>query len=108
MATEYVGLSTEANRGVDATVTSQCIARVTNGSHGVSELYRIVVNVYMTSALCIIGFIGNGLSLAVLCKDKRERNSSTNWLLQTLAVVDTVYLVTCLFIQPIKVWHSIN
>lgn len=88
-------------------MTSRCVAANTTasggGSAGVSQLYKTVVNVYLTTALCLVGFVGNGLSLAVLCRDRRGRQCTTNWLLQTLAVVDTIYLVSCLMIQPIKV-----
>jgi len=56
--------------------------------------------------LCLIGFVGNSLTFVILRSD-RDKNSTTNWLLQTLAVVDIVYLVACIFIQPIKAIHEL-
>ncbi len=63
--------------------------------------YRIIVDVYLVGVLCVMGFIGNALSIAVLYRDHEKKNT-TNWLLQTLAVVDTLYLFTCFFIQTLS------
>jgi len=65
---------------------------------------RIILDVYVVSTLCLIGFIGNALTIAVLHRDRLQDGSSTatNWLLRSLAAVDTIYLVTCLFIQTAK------
>lgn len=65
--------------------------------------YKLFVDVYVISTLCVVGFIGNVLSFGVLCSNRHERRGTTTCLLQTLAVVDTAYLCTCLIIQPIKV-----
>jgi len=65
--------------------------------------YKLFIDVYVISTLCVIGFVGNALSIVVLCSNRHERRSTTTCLLQTLAVVDTAYLLTCLIIQPIKV-----
>jgi len=54
----------------------------------------------------LIGFIGNTLTFVILRGD-RDKNSTTNWLLQTLAVVDIVYLVACVLIQPVKAIHDL-
>lgn len=62
---------------------------------------RLVIDVCLVPLLILFGFIGNGLTIVVLCR-QREKNSSTNWLLQTLAVVDTIYLIASIFIQPLK------
>jgi neuropeptide Y receptor type 1 len=59
------------------------------------------VDVYFVGILCVMGFIGNALSIAVLYRDHDKKNT-TNWLLQTLAVVDTLYLFTCFFIQTLS------
>ena len=70
--------------------------------------YRIAVEVYAVSCVCAFGIVGNALSIAVLCRAKERKaksaaaTTSTNWLLQSLAVVDTLYLVCCLFIQTIN------
>jgi len=69
--------------------------------------YRLVVEVYLFGALCIAGWIGNALSVAVLRRDQhRYKHGTTNWLLQTLAIVDTAYLATSILIQPLKIIHS--
>jgi len=54
--------------------------------------YKMIADVYVVLTLCIFGFIGNAVTIAVLRKDPDRAISSTNWLLQTLALVDTVYL----------------
>lgn len=69
--------------------------------------YRTVIDVYVVSGLCVAGFIGNLLSMIVLRRD-RDRPNATNWLLQALAVVDTVYLVASVFIQPLKAVHEVG
>jgi len=69
------------------------------------KIYKIVIDVFLVGFLCIVGFIGNALSIAVLNRDS-DRNNTTNWLLRTLAVVDTVYLIASVFIQTIKTLHN--
>ena len=44
--------------------------------------------------------------MAVLRLDPDKTNSTT-WLLQALAAVDTLYLVACLVIQPLKIVHEL-
>jgi len=70
--------------------------------------YKLVVDVYIISTLCAVGFVGNALSICVLCSSRHERSGTTTFLLQTLAVVDTAYLLACLVIQPIKVHMHIH
>ena len=65
------------------------------------RLYSIIVNIYIVGFLCLVGFIGNALSIVVLNRDHDKKNT-TNWLLQTLALVDTFYLLACVFIQILK------
>lgn len=62
---------------------------------------KVIIEVFVVSLLVLFGFVGNALSVAVLCKDQ-DRKNATNWLLQTLAVVDTIYLFTCIFIQTLN------
>ncbi|KAI0224058.1 FMRFamide receptor [Lamellibrachia satsuma] len=71
----------------------------------VYKIYKIVIDVFLVGFLCLVGFVGNALSIAVLYRDS-DRNNTTNWLLQTLAVVDTMYLVASVFIQTIKTLHD--
>ena len=54
--------------------------------------YKMIADVYVVLTLCIFGFIGNAITVAVLRKDPDRATSPTNWLLQTLALVDTTYL----------------
>ena len=54
--------------------------------------YKLIADVYVVLTLCIFGFVGNAVTIAVLRKDPDRAVSSTNWLLQTLAMVDTIYL----------------
>jgi len=55
----------------------------------------------------VAGWIGNALSVAVLRRDRhRYKQCTTNWLLQTLAIVDTSYLATSVLIQPLKVIYT--
>lgn len=66
------------------------------------------VDIFVVSFFCLFGFLGNGLSIVVLRRDHDKKNA-TNWLLQALAVLDTLYLVTCIFIQPLKtICHLTN
>lgn len=81
-----------------------CTRSVPNASIPPSHMYvmyKIIMDVYIVGILCLAGFIGNILSIVVLNRDKEKQNT-TNWLLQTLAAVDIVYLIACLFIQPFK------
>jgi len=54
--------------------------------------YKMIADVYVFLTLCVFGFIGNAITIAVLRKDPDRATSPTNWLLQTLALVDTAYL----------------
>ena len=54
--------------------------------------YKMIADVYVFLTLCVFGFIGNAITIAVLRKDPDRTTSPTNWLLQTLALVDTAYL----------------
>lgn len=70
-------------------------------------MYKLIIDVYIVGVLCLAGFIGNIISIVVLNRDKEKQNT-TNWLLQTLAAVDTVYLAACFFIQPVKTVHDLT
>lgn len=68
---------------------------------------RFIVDVYVVGMLCIFGFVGNTLSIAVLRRDRLmggrdAQNACTSCLLQALAGLNTVYLAACLVIQPAK------
>ena len=64
--------------------------------------FRFTIDVCIVGILCIFGFIGNALCIAVLRRDMhttKEKNKTTSWILQALAVADTGYLIACCFFQ---------
>ena len=63
---------------------------------------KTVVDLYVVVAICVLGFFGNAVTVLVLRKDPGRVNNTTNWLLQCLALVDTMFLLTCLLIQPLR------
>ncbi len=65
------------------------------------QQYRVIMDVFVVGAMCLIGFIGNAMSIAVLYRDQDKKNT-TSWLLQTLAVVDTLYLMSCFLYQTVN------
>jgi len=69
---------------------------------------RILLDIHVVGLLCLVGFVGNALTIAVLRRDWQDGSSATNWLLRTLAGVDTFYLLTCLFIQTFKTAHDLT
>ena len=60
-------------------------------------MFRAVVDIFVVGLLCVLGLLGNTLSILVLRAD--NINNTMTFLLQALAVVDSTYLVGCLFIQ---------
>jgi hypothetical protein len=70
-----------------------------------------ILDVYVTSVICLIGITGNSLAMAVLRRDRLQHGTRiSNWLLSSLAVVDTLFLVLklTLMVRPIcdKLnWH---
>jgi len=54
----------------------------------------------VVGALCVLGIAGNVLSIVVLGRDQTIRRT-TAFLLQMLAVADTIYLVSCLVVQTL-------
>ena len=63
-----------------------------------------VVDLYLGSTILIFGICGNVLSFATLGLMK----GSTSFLLRTLAVADTSYLMTMIVFQPLTVLHFYN
>ena len=63
--------------------------------------FRITVYVFLGSVICLVGFIGNILSIIVLRRD-RDRKNTTTWLLQALAVADSLYLLASVLIQTLQ------
>lgn len=88
-----------------STIAPSCINDTVVVIPSIFSTYKVIVEVYVVGLLCLFGFVGNFLSIAVLCRD-RDKHNTTNWLLQTLAVVDSFFLFFSFFIQPIKVVHD--
>ncbi len=63
--------------------------------------FRITIEVYILPVIIGFGILGNLTSLAVLSKDNVMKRT-TAFLLQVLAVSDTMYLLACLIFQTIK------
>jgi len=83
------------NETIDCRINASQILWVMAAAGGWSDSdikYKMIADVYVVLTLCIFGFIGNAITIAVLRKDPDRAISSTNWLLQTLALVDTIYL----------------
>ena len=79
----------------------QCSNNSSNSKEIVGfALFKVIIDVFVVGFLCAFGFVGNALTIAVLYRD-HDRKNTTNWLLQTLAVTDTLYLLACVFIQPL-------
>ena len=71
------------------------ICQTQSGYDGLSN-YGLIVEVYITSFFILFGFVGNTLTFIVL---KRHKQTTTIFLMQALATMDTIYLVTCVFLQ---------
>ncbi len=63
--------------------------------------YRITLFVFIIGFLCLFGVIGNAVSIVVL-RQERDKENTTYWLLQTLAVADTLYLLAAMFIFTLQ------
>jgi len=71
------------------------------------DRYRVAVDIYVVGLLCLFGISGNVASMAVLGRDRSLRRN-TGFLLQMLALSDTVYLVTCLCYQTVNAVYEIT
>jgi len=77
----------------EANETSDC--RREDSTSTTMSTYRLAVDVYLVGTLCVAGWVGNALSVAVLRRDLRRcKQGTTNWLLQTLAMVDSAFMVS--------------
>lgn len=63
--------------------------------------YRFAIDVVAVSIIFVCGVTGNTFSFMVLVRD-RGRKGTTNFILQSLALFDTLFLVCCLFFQVMK------
>lgn len=91
-------ISDSASNGSAA--LEDCNITVSSISH-TYRIYRITIDVFFVGFLSVFGLIGNALSIVVLRRD-RDKKNTTNWLLQTLALSDTLYLIACVFFQVVK------
>lgn len=98
--TYFVDIKISPTPGMDnfSAPVNRCLTR---SSPDGLQLFRIIIDVFVVGLLCLVGFVGNALSIAVLRRD-RDKKNTTNWLLQTLAVSDTLYLFASVFIQTLK------
>lgn|SRR6218665_1193874 len=77
----------------------QCYATVTYG--GRLRTLRLIVEVLLIPLIAVFGLAGNTVSIAVL----RRMRSTTSFLLQALAVADSLFLLTCLEFQFLSTLH---
>ena len=63
------------------------------------DTFSNVIEVYIIGILCVLGIVGNSLSVAVFRYDRLAREPL--FLLSVLAVVDGLYLFTCLLKYPL-------
>lgn len=78
-------------------------SNVTSNLDSSLSAYRLTTDVFLQSLFIIIGLAGNCLSIIVLRADPDK--NATNWLLQTLAVSDTSFLLSCI---PVSVLRGIQ
>ena len=62
--------------------------------------YKAIIDIYIVGVLILFGLVGNTISVIVLNSDNVNRTVA--FLLQSLAVADNFYLVSCLFLQTIR------
>jgi len=99
---------------IDAATTSTLATSSSSSSSSSSSpwrfdvvQYKLVVNVYVVTALCSFGILGNLVSVVVLGRDRSIRRT-TGLLLRAVGVADTAYLVTCLLFQTVKTVHEVT
>ena len=74
----------------------------TQSSYDAFSSYGLIVEVYITSIFILFGFVGNTLTFMVL---KRDKQTTTTFLMQALATMDIIYLATCVFLQVYEGLH---
>lgn len=62
---------------------------------------KFIFDVYVTIFLCVVGIVGNSLTIAVL-RRVPDKGNITNWLLQLLAIVDGSYLAFSLIFVSVQ------
>lgn len=64
------------------------------------RMFITILNIYIALPVIICGIAGNLVSIIVLGRDKFVKKT-TGYLLQMLALADLIFLLTCLFLQPL-------
>ncbi len=89
----YVSVGNEQQLALEDTMTSwTCL------------LYSYIMHGLLLGVVCVLGLLGNSLSFAVFWRDPVK--SSTHFLLQTLAVVDSLLLLTALPLHSLPAYLS--
>ena len=102
-ATTQSGATTELPASVPDDVTS--FPNTTNKKSDFDcFMARVVIDVFLVGIICMVGFVGNAISLMVLRRDP-DKNNTANWLLQALACTDTLYLICSV---PAKILPGID
>jgi len=86
---------------VDPPMNSNC----SNFTNSDTVVYNcaFVFDVFVTHFMCFVGFLGNSVTIAVLRRDRDpQRQKSTNWLLEMLAIVDIIFLAFAFIFLPIR------
>ena len=76
--------------------TTKAIDTSSSLSPNLCDLYAWVIHGLLMGIVCIFGLVGNSVSFIVFCRDPMK--SSTHFLLQTLAVVDSALLITAILL----------
>lgn len=90
----------DGNRTLNENST-ECSSHILHADHkdpSTCSAFKTLIDIYLVSILCVVGIVGNVLSIVVLGRDKTMRRT-TAFLLQMVAVADALYLSTCLLIQ---------
>ena len=97
--TEIVLTSRNASRGVSANMS------VASSN---MPMVRFVSEVILSFPLAIFGILGNIVSFVVLCRQKKRL--TTNVLLQTLAIADSLILISSILLRSLRFvnWKAYN
>ncbi len=68
-------------------------------SQSADHAMNFIIDVYVVSAIWVLGFIGNCLSMVVM---HRLANRVVGVLFTSLAIADNVLLLSCFFLYPVK------
>ncbi|CAH1791116.1 unnamed protein product [Owenia fusiformis] len=65
------------------------------------QVFNIANHLILIGLLCVLGIIGNIFSIVVLQHDRAAKGTSLNFLLQALAVCDSIFLFMRIFLYPL-------